>query len=395
MSSERPVLVRRLPRESAGTALPPALTVRGELGPARAACTPPAWASGSEPDAAAGPDAARVVIDGWPCRLVRVDDCLPQHDTATGSGRTRLRYVANEVVHFQLGEHRYALVADVTPAAAAQEPSAAEVSAVLSNRELQIVQLICMGLLTKQVADRLALSEFTVRSYLKTIYCKLGVRSRGAMVYACAEREQRRAIELNPNYAEAHRRYGLRLMYLGRFEESEASVKRALEIDPLSAVINQQYAQLLFHEGKYDESEALSRKNVDLDANFWFAHWQLFMVLRHKRDFPMAVEALAKVQDTRGEPDAAKFIRESFAGGDWKEFLRKITADRTRLKLYPYIVATFYAELGETDKAFAALDEAVETWDQFVGQIKVDPFIDPLRGDPRYQQVLRGAGFSQ
>ena len=169
MSSERPVLVRRVPRESSGTALPPSLTVRCGHGPARAAGAPPPWAEGSGSDGAAGQDAARVVIDGRPCRMVRVDDCLPQHDAATGSGRTRLRYVANEVVHFQLGEHRYALVAEVTPAAAAEEPSAAEVSAVLSNRELQIVQLICMGLLTKQVADRLALSEFTVRSYLKTL----------------------------------------------------------------------------------------------------------------------------------------------------------------------------------------------------------------------------------
>lgn len=213
--------------------------------------------------------------------------------------------------------------------------------------------------------------------------------------FACMERETKRAIELNPNYAEGHRRYGLLLQNLGRFEEARIAVRRSLEIDPLSAVTNQQYAQLLFYEGKYDESETLSKKNVELDPNFWYAHWQLFYVYRMKRDYASAVEELAKVQDARGEPDAAKLIRNSFAKGDWQGFLRKITDERTRLKLYPYFVATFFAELGEKDKAFAMLNEAIETKDQHTGQMKVDPYMNPLRDDPRFQKVLKKAGFPE
>lgn len=213
--------------------------------------------------------------------------------------------------------------------------------------------------------------------------------------FACAEREQKRSIELNPNYWEAHRRYGNMLMNLGRFEEARRATLRALEIDPLAPVTNQQYAWLLFLEKKYDESETLSKKNIDLDPNYWYAHWQLFMVYRHKRDFPAAVEELAKVQESRGEPDAAEFIRESFKGGDWQGFLKKITSDRTRLKLYPFFVATFFAELGEKDKAFAALNEAIETKDQHTGQMNVDPFMDPLRDDPRFKEVMKKAGFPE
>jgi len=213
--------------------------------------------------------------------------------------------------------------------------------------------------------------------------------------FACMEREQKRAIELNPNYSEGHRRYGLLLQNLGRFEEDRIEIKRALEIDPLSPVTNQQNAQLLFYERKYGESETLSKKNVDLDPNYWYAHLQLFYVYRMKRDYASAVEELAKVQDSRGEPDAAKLIRESFAGGDWLGFLRKITEQRERLKLYPYFVATFFAELGDRDEAFAMLNEAVETKDQHTGQMKVDPFMDPLRGDPRFHDVLKKAGFPE
>ena len=213
--------------------------------------------------------------------------------------------------------------------------------------------------------------------------------------FACMQREQKLAIELNPNYSEGHRRYGLTLKHLGRFEEARIALRRALEIDPLSPVTNFETAQLLFYERKYEESEAQSKKNVELDPNFWYAHLQLFYVYRMKRDYALAVEELARVQDARGESDASKFIRESFAGGDWQGFLRKITGERSRLKLYPYFVAGFLAELGEKDKAFAALNEALETKDQHTAWMKVDPYMDPLRDDPRFQETLKKAGFPE
>jgi TolB-like protein/Tfp pilus assembly protein PilF len=213
--------------------------------------------------------------------------------------------------------------------------------------------------------------------------------------FACMERETKLAIELNPNYSEGHRRYGLLLQDLGRFEEARIELKRALEIDPLSAVTNFQYAQVLFYEGKYEESETQSKKNVELDPNFWYAHLQLFYVYRMKRDYASAVEELARVQEARGEPDAAKLIRESFAKGDWQGFLRKITEQRSRLKLYPYFVAGFFAELGEKDQAFAAINEALQTKEQHTAWMKVDPYMKPLHDDPRLQEVLKKAGFSE
>lgn len=211
----------------------------------------------------------------------------------------------------------------------------------------------------------------------------------------CMEREQKLAIELNPNYSEAHRRYGLLLQDLGRFAEARIAYRRALEIDPLSPVTNFQSAQVLFFERKYEESETQSKKNIELDPNFWYAHWQLFYVYRMKRDYTSAVEELAKVQEARNEPDAAKLIRESFAKGDWQGFLRKITEQRSRLKLYPYFVATFFAELGEKDKAFAMLNDALETKDQHTAWLKVDPYMDPLRDDQRFKEVLKKAGFPE
>jgi serine/threonine protein kinase/tetratricopeptide (TPR) repeat protein len=245
-------------------------------------------------------------------------------------------------------------------------------------------------------ARELALKAIELDGSLAEPHSILGVICRSYdRDFACMEREQKLAIELNPIYSEGHRRYGLLLQDLGRFEEAHFEIKRAQEIDPLSPVTNQQNAELLFYERKYDESETLSKKNIDLDPNYWYAHLQLFYVYRMKRDHAAAVEELAKVQDARGEPDAAKFIRESFVNGDWPGFLRKITEQRARLKLYPYFVATFFAELGEKDKAFAALNEALETKDQHTGQMKVDPFMNPLRDDQRFQTALKQAGFPE
>ncbi|MDQ3474029.1 MAG: hypothetical protein M3447_09855, partial [Acidobacteriota bacterium] len=245
-------------------------------------------------------------------------------------------------------------------------------------------------------ARKLALKALELDNSLAEPHSVLGVicntRDRD---FPCMEREQKLAIELNPNYSEGHRRYGLMLKHLGRFEEARIPLRRALEIDPLSPVTNFETAQLLFYERKYEESEVQSKKNVELDPNFWYAHLQLFYVYRMKRDYASAVDELARVQDARGEPDAAKFIRESFAEGDWQGFLRKISGERSRLKLYPYFVAGFLAELGEKDKAFAALNEALETKDQHTSWMKVDPYMDPLREDPRFNEVLRRAGFPE
>jgi eukaryotic-like serine/threonine-protein kinase len=211
--------------------------------------------------------------------------------------------------------------------------------------------------------------------------------------FACMERETKLAIELNPNYSEAHRRYGLFNKNLGRFDQARTLYRRALEIDPLSPVTNFEVAHLLFFERRFEDSETQSRKNVELDPNFWYAHLQLFYVHRMKRDYASAVEELARVQDSRGEPDAAEFVRAGMDGGDWQVFLRRMTDQRSRLKLYPYFVATFFAELGEKDKAFAALNEALETKDQHTAWMNGDPFMDPLRDDPRFPEMLRRAGF--
>ncbi|HEY0687382.1 MAG TPA: LuxR C-terminal-related transcriptional regulator [Steroidobacter sp.] len=122
-------------------------------------------------------------ISGKSVRLLSIDALEPRE-----AEQERITYVQGEIANFEFNGHRYALVSDcLLPESPPEKEDAAlappDAHTLLTNRELQICQLICMGYLTKQVAARLKISEFTVRSYLKTIYCKLSVRSRGAMVY--------------------------------------------------------------------------------------------------------------------------------------------------------------------------------------------------------------------
>ncbi len=127
----------------------------------------------------------KVELAGRACRLLLVDGVIPRHCETAGNRGVRLIYAEGEIVHFEFEGHRYVLAEEVPRQVETDihADKTVDITRVLSGRELQVVQLVSMGFLTKQVADRLQISEFTVRSYLKTIYAKLGVRSRAALVF--------------------------------------------------------------------------------------------------------------------------------------------------------------------------------------------------------------------
>ena len=210
--------------------------------------------------------------------------------------------------------------------------------------------------------------------------------------FAAAERELKTAIEVNPNYAGTHTRYGLLLTRLGRHEEAFAKHRQALEIEPLSLLNNRDYGESLILARRYDEAMTQLKKTLELDANFLAAHVSLGFVYQMKGNYAESVEERAKVRELQGNPQGAEQIRESFAKGGWEKFLRDVTGDR-RLDSSAYIVGTFHAALGEKDKAFDELSKSYENREYFMTLLKVDPRLDPLRDDPRFQELLRRVGF--
>ena len=213
--------------------------------------------------------------------------------------------------------------------------------------------------------------------------------------FAAHERENRRALELNPNLANAHRQNGVRLSFLGRFDEANVSFQRALELEPLALATNINIAWTLFYAGRIAESDAQIKVTQQIDPSFWFIEYQLFVNARAKRDYAAAVEHLARAQELRDDPEAAKFIREAFMKGGWSGFMRDALAEPERSKIWDYYLATFAAELGDNDRAFTLLGKAYEKYDQFILFMKIDQLMNPLRGDPRFADLLKKLGFPQ
>jgi tetratricopeptide (TPR) repeat protein len=213
--------------------------------------------------------------------------------------------------------------------------------------------------------------------------------------FAASKRETDRALEIDPNLANGHRHRGLYLAWQGHFDDAIVEFKRSLEIEPLAPATNLNLAWCLLYAGRIDESDAQLKAVQDIDPGFWFAEYQRFVNARMRGDHAGAVEHLARAQELRDMPDAAKFIRESFAKNGWEGFMRASISEPDRCKIWDYYLATFATELGEKDKAFEFLDRAYDKYDQFVLFVKIDHLIDPLRDDPRLAMLEQKLGFPQ
>jgi len=203
-----------------------------------------------------------------------------------------------------------------------------------------------------------------------------------------AEREYKKAIQLNPNYATAHQLYGELLTCMGRQDEALAEFRQALEIDPLSMIINRMYGESLFYARRYDEAEAQLKKTIELDPTFWTAHASLAYVYQVEGRFSESVEEFAKTHEAIGDLESADLIRQSYRAGGWKGFLSYMVSDHRPRSLPLYLVSIFFLELGKKDDAIATLNDVYQLRDYLVVWSKVDPRFDALQTDPRFQEIV-------
>jgi TolB-like protein len=210
-----------------------------------------------------------------------------------------------------------------------------------------------------------------------------------------AEREYKLSIELNPQYATAHLWYGELLQQLGKNEEAMREKLRALEHEPLSLIFNRHHGESLLFSHRYDEAITQFKKTVELDPNFASTYTRLAIVYQLQGKYAESVEGIAKQQEIIGEPQTAQLLRESFAKGGWHGFLRFVTKEPPPANFSSYYIATLHTALGEKDRAFANLNKSYENREYFIVYLKVDPRLDPLRFDPRFNELLRRVGLPQ
>jgi TolB-like protein/Tfp pilus assembly protein PilF len=211
-----------------------------------------------------------------------------------------------------------------------------------------------------------------------------------------SEKEFRRAIELNPNYATAHHWYAEHLAWRGRFEEALRESERARQLDPLSLIIATDNGAILYYSRQYDRAIAQFGAVREMDPQFWRAGLMVFAYAQKG----MFTEALKEVEgkNPKGPYDFATLAYIYGRSGHRTQAqlaLGKLEQLNPRHALDPAPFIRAYIGMGDKDRAFAWLEKASLQRGNVMVTLQVDPLYDPLRSDSRFPGILRRVGLAQ
>jgi DNA-binding winged helix-turn-helix (wHTH) protein/TolB-like protein/Flp pilus assembly protein TadD len=215
-----------------------------------------------------------------------------------------------------------------------------------------------------------------------------------------AEREFRRAIELNPSYSDAHQLFSYYLSAMGRGDEALAEMKRAHELDPLSLEKLAGIGEMLYFQRQYDRAIEQYQKTLEMDPNSGFAHWAIGNVYVHKGMYTEAIGEYQKAIPLSGDsPDEPAMLAYAYARSgkrnEAEQIINELKERSQRSHVAPTIIAVIYSGLGENDRAFEWLEKAYEGHDFLLVFLKTEPMFDNLRADPRFTELLRRVNLPQ
>jgi TolB-like protein len=230
--------------------------------------------------------------------------------------------------------------------------------------------------------------------------CLAGIKFQHDWDWPAAEREYRRALELNPSYATAYQWYAEFLITTGRTDEALATVRRAQELDPLSPVVQTSVGWMLRFARRYDEAAVALKHAIELEPYYIWAHVRLGEALQNGG---RRAEAIAQTHTTLtimtqgGVSQGTTVIEahlEAARGHEAKALalLDTLHDPKKRSPIDSYSMAAVYAALGANDQALRWLEQACHDRVNFVVYAGVDPWLEPLHGDPRFDAVLRRIG---
>lgn len=214
--------------------------------------------------------------------------------------------------------------------------------------------------------------------------------------WAAAEREYKRAIELNPNLGDARRGYSAYLSSIGQHDEAIAEAKRAKELDPLTPSTRRSVGYRLYFARRYDEAIEDLRKMLETEPNS--AGAILGYAYAANGQFKEAIAAYQEAIRSGNKSTSVQiYLGEAYALNGEREKAQAILKELQTTKEYvsPGELATLYTALGDKEAAFASLEKAYAERDVQMEFLKIDPSLDPLRSDPRYQDLLRRVGLPQ
>jgi DNA-binding winged helix-turn-helix (wHTH) protein/tetratricopeptide (TPR) repeat protein/TolB-like protein len=219
--------------------------------------------------------------------------------------------------------------------------------------------------------------------------------------WSAGERHFRRAIALNPSYAEAHEWYASHLSCVGRHEEAIAEAQRAQELDPLSLNATQNLGHIFLNARQYDRAIEQLQTVLDLDPDHGLSHFLLGMVYMHTGKYEEAsaeFQQVKRLSDTVG-PGAVALLGYTYAIAGQRNKAKASLGELEELATRRYVAAfpraVIYTGMGEKERAFEWLERAYAGRNWQLRFLKVSPLFDPLRSDPRFTDLLKRMGLGE
>jgi TolB-like protein/Flp pilus assembly protein TadD len=217
--------------------------------------------------------------------------------------------------------------------------------------------------------------------------------------WSAAESDFQQAFRLDSNNALAHHWYAEHLINIGQARRAVIELQRARELDPLSLPVNGTLGFAYRVDRKFEESIAQCRKTLDLDPDFAYAHWCIGVSQVAQKHYADAVAAMQRAKALGSAPLYTYGLGYAYAMAGNKTAAYAVIEDLKRGSRKDYVpsyfIASIYGALAEPDQAFAWLRRAEDERDPQITLLLCDPFMDPLRADPRFNALVREIGFPQ
>ena len=246
-------------------------------------------------------------------------------------------------------------------------------------------------------AEEAAKQALALDGSLPEAHTSLGYVNLFNWKWDAADQSFKRALELNPNYANAHNLYASSLMMKGLIKESIAASTRARELDPFSLSISVQRGFLLENARRYDEAIEQLRSVIAMDPNHYQAYWTLGHTYAASGRFAEAIAASEKaVALSDRVPGALGILGLVYGLAGRKDDATKVLNELLELNKQRYVtpasLVNVYIGLGDKEQAFFWLEKAYEERSNYVAYLNVFPIADPLRSDPRFTNLVQRVG---
>jgi serine/threonine protein kinase/Tfp pilus assembly protein PilF len=328
----------------------------------------------------------------------------------TASGRTAKRGTANEEAYRLYLQGMY-LSDKRTPADANKAVEVLEQSVRLDPKYAQA--WAGLALVHRNIAGRASNAHEAYQKSIEALNTALALDGNLADAHCAlcvqkmsyeydfdgAERECKRAVELDPNSSQAHSAYSRYLICRGRFDEGIAEIKTAIDLEPASLVNQRDYGVSLYYARRYADAVTQLKRVIAMDEKFDTAYNWLVVAPEMQGNYSEAFEWWIKGRARNlSDPEEQKITEAGkvvYQTSGWQGMLLfqiKGFEGKTDTRRPEFQGAVLYAKVGNKDKAFECLEKSYQRRESWMTLLKVEPGLDSIRDDPRFDELVKRVG---